>query len=164
MKEIFTDSNGRYHRNAVPQGLVRGEVLNPILQAISTRMAPPFAELVAQVKNPFITKIIDSLGTAASFYNGRVLVVGDALSTARPHIAKATEQAAFHCLLLEKVLDGAMMQKAWDSHVAAYAEQTWLVSNILGVFGQGSTMHFLRCVLAYVIFLIRIKVFHRHKT
>jgi hypothetical protein len=162
MTDIFTDIHGQYHRNTVPKGLVRPDVWKPIMEETTANLAPPFAELVSKVNNPFVTKIVDALGTTPSFHNGRVLLVGDALTTPRPHTAKSTEQAAFHCLSLAKVWNGTITQKAWDWEVAMYAERTWLTGNMLGVFGLGTTLQFLQCVFAYIFFLVRINLFDRH--
>jgi hypothetical protein len=72
IKSIFTDFNGQCHRNAVPRGLVRRDVWEPVLKEVSAKLAPPFAEFVAKVQNPFVTKTIDALGTTSSFHGGRV--------------------------------------------------------------------------------------------
>jgi hydroxymethylglutaryl-CoA reductase len=41
-------------------------------------------------------------------FDGKLLLVGDALAQFRPHVGSSTNQAALDALLLEKVLKGEM--------------------------------------------------------
>ncbi len=87
----------------MPVGLVRPEIWSKHLAAHLPSVAEPFAEVISKCKDPFVTKVNDALSEKASFYDGHVVLVGDALCTVRPHLAAATEQAAGHCLSLGKV-------------------------------------------------------------
>jgi 2-polyprenyl-6-methoxyphenol hydroxylase-like FAD-dependent oxidoreductase len=69
-------------------------------------LPPQFAELVNLTDHPFIQAITDVLSPQAVFYQGRVVLVGDALAGFRPHTAGSTSQAAFHALKLFEYLGG----------------------------------------------------------
>ncbi|KAK4164703.1 6-hydroxynicotinate 3-monooxygenase [Cladorrhinum sp. PSN259] len=105
------------------------------------RMAAPFAELIGayDISRLFVTKITDVVcPDSASFYNGKVLLVGDALVAFRPHFAVATEQAARHCLGLAQVWKGEKSLQEWSREVTTYGKRTWSASRVLGEFGQGT--------------------------
>jgi 2-polyprenyl-6-methoxyphenol hydroxylase-like FAD-dependent oxidoreductase len=56
----------------------------------------------------FVTAISDCISPQASFYDGKLFLVGDALALFRPHVAQSTNQSVLHCLLLEKLLQGGI--------------------------------------------------------
>lgn len=97
-------------------------------------LPPPFAELVNNIKQPFVTAISDTIAPQASFFNGKVLLVGDALALFRPNIAQSTNQAAFDCLLLEKLLTGKISLKEWEQRVMDFAHITRLRSITWGTY------------------------------
>ena len=98
-------------------------------------MAAPFAELLSKPQEVFVTKITDAISEKASFHDGRVLLVGDALAAFRPHLAVATEQAAKHCLGLGEVWEGKKTIEQWEGEAMAYGRRIWLASRLLGAFG-----------------------------
>lgn len=67
-------------------------------------LPPQFAELVSLTEKPFIQAVTDVLSPQSVFYNGKVVLVGDALAGFRPHTAGSTSQAAFHALELYEYL------------------------------------------------------------
>ncbi|RYC55392.1 hypothetical protein CHU98_g10815 [Xylaria longipes] len=86
---------------------------------ILPNISPPFRELLQKTPNPFVTKIRDAIYTTATFSKGKVVLVGDAFATLRPHIGAATEQAAFHGNTLESVYRGDKPQQVWDTEIQA---------------------------------------------
>ncbi|KAI2468530.1 FAD binding domain protein [Annulohypoxylon bovei var. microspora] len=161
LTDILTDLSGREHHNTVPQGLVRPEVWERARSVMIPQMAAPFAELLSKTAEPFVTKVNDSLCPTATFYDDHVILVGDALATLRPHIAHATEQAAYHCLSLAKVWTNEKTCQAWDREACLYARRMWLVSILVGNFGQGSTIAFLKSLFSYLVFMVRFKLDQR---
>ncbi|KUI74289.1 2,6-dihydroxypyridine 3-monooxygenase [Cytospora mali] len=87
---IFTDANGHRYQRTVPQGFVDPHTWEGIRGPLVAHMAAPFAELVSATTSPFVTKVSDVLGSQASFCDGHVVLVGDALATYRSHAGKAT--------------------------------------------------------------------------
>ena len=157
MKKIFTDANGKVHANTISQGLVSPAVWEPIRAAGVSRMAAPFAELIGKTKQPFVTKVNDVLCTKARYCDGRVLLVGDAMTSFRPNVAMATEQAAKHCLWMGQARRGEMTMEEWEWQVAAFAKRFILVGRLTGDFGLGSTFSFLRSLYRYLRFMIGLK-------
>ena len=73
----------------------------------SNLLSPQHTRLIQQLDQPFIQPIYDL--TTTSMVHGRVVIVGDAAFTARPHLAagitKATEDALVLATLLENTAD-----------------------------------------------------------
>ena len=59
--------------------------------------------MLEKTKSPFVTKVYDISSTKASFYGGKVFLVGDALFTLRPNVGMGTTHAAYDCEMLEQV-------------------------------------------------------------
>ena len=130
--DIMTDIDGHRHRSTVPPGKIRPEVWAK-QQAHGRRvLAAPVKELVDKITSLFVTAISDSQAPRASFFANKLLLVGDALALFRPHIAQSTNQAATHCMLLEKTLIGEMDFSEWEKQVMHYAHLTRLRSNVVG--------------------------------
>lgn len=104
--DIMTDKDGLTHRSTIPPGKIRPEVWAKQQALGEETFAAPMKELLSQVTNPFVTAISAHETSRATFFDGRVLLVGDALALFRPHLALSTDQAARHRLLLEAVISG----------------------------------------------------------
>ena len=120
-KEVMTDTNGETHlwtNQHVPKELIEKQ------KAHAKKILPPqFAELVELTEKPFIQAITDVYSRRSVFYDGRLILVGDALAGFRPHTAASTSQAAFHALLLNQYLRSDEID--WDGferRVLEYAE------------------------------------------
>ncbi len=126
--KIMTDNEGHHHRITVPIGKVR-EYPWSAQKAYAQRILPaPFAELIAKTKEPFIQAITDVDIMRPCHFGGKVLIVGDALSTFRPHVGSSTNQAALNALLLEKAMKGEMTLEQWEQQCMDYARVTSLTS------------------------------------
>jgi hypothetical protein len=73
-------------------------------------------------------------GTA--FYNGKVLLVGEAYTQIRPHLGASCDIAALQALLLAEVLSGKKSMKEWEGEVAEYASKMSIASRATGTFGM----------------------------
>lgn len=155
---VFTDASGSRHQRTVPQGSVDPHTWDRFRGPLVARMAAPFAELVSATTNPFVTKVSDILCSKASFCDGRVVLVGDALATYRPHAGKATDQAASHCLELAKVWRGEGSLASWDVEACAGAKKMYLWSRLMGEFGRGTWFSFLKSIVSYLIFVARARL------
>ena len=86
-------------------------------------LPPQFAELVELTERPFIQAITDVLSPHTVFYDGRVVLLGDAVAGFRPHTAASTSQAAFHALELDKYLRAEKSDwRSFEKDVQRYAE------------------------------------------
>lgn len=157
MRLIFADANGRHHRNTVPRGLVSRVLWDMLRKDVMTQLAPPFAELLERTQDPFVTKVSDVLCESPSFYDGHVVLVGDAFATFRPHLGFSTDQAALHSLTLERVDRGEMKHDEWCREMMIYAQRMSLLNRVMGQFCLGSTFAFLTAAAMYLMFMIKIK-------
>ena len=147
--DILTDTDGHKHRMSLPKDKMREEIWSR-QKAYATEILPaPFAELVCKTKQPFVQTITDIASPQASFFDGKLLLVGDALATFRPHVAASTNQAALDALLLEKVMKGDMTIQQWEDQVLEYAHLTSLQSIAWGYKNQAGFFTFLSSVLWY---------------
>jgi 2-polyprenyl-6-methoxyphenol hydroxylase-like FAD-dependent oxidoreductase len=105
---VLTDCDGQTHRWTLPHGKVDLKVWENQKKYASDNLPPQFAELVNKTQSPFIQAITDVIAPQACHYNGRVILLGDALAGFRPHTAASTSQAAFHASQLWKNM------KSWD--------------------------------------------------
>ncbi len=83
-----------------------------------------FADVIALSFAPFIQAITDVAAPQASFYDGKLVLVGDGLTGFRPHVASSTGQVAFDALLLAKVVKGELDIKDWEQQVLEFGQQT----------------------------------------
>ncbi|KAK5637471.1 hypothetical protein RRF57_013186 [Xylaria bambusicola] len=117
----MTDTHGTLHRVTVAPGLLNRDVWDERV-AISARcLPPPLGEIVKQTADPFVQKIIDVASHQATFYGGRVLLVGDAMAAPRPHTGSSTDQSAFQALKLLEVLRGKIDVTEWERKVLQHA-------------------------------------------
>ena len=158
MESLFTDINGKTHRNTVPTGLVRPELWERAMVISIADMPAPVAELVSKTTSIFITKVNDSLCKASRYCDGHVVLVGDSLAAFRPHTGLAAEQAARHCLLNSSVWKGELSAEVADREMISYANRMLLGSRVVGLLGQGSAFTFCKSICSYVWFLIRSKL------
>ncbi|KAI0145415.1 FAD binding domain protein [Xylariaceae sp. FL1272] len=160
MIEAFTDVHGQYHRKTVPRGLVKPEIWEIVRNKI--QVAAPFAEVLAKVQAPFVTKINDAISDSSSFCDGHVILVGDAFASFRPHAAAATEQCAFQCQTLGQVYSGQKTMLAWEREARHYARHMVLLNRLIGDFGRGAVLSLLKTLIAYAIFLLWNKLRRGH--
>lgn len=150
----MNDSDGHRHANMVPIGKMRDEVWARQSTRGKSILAPPFAELLGKTRQPFISAIRDHIAPRASFFGGKLLLVGDAFALFRPHAGLSTNQAALHCLLLEKVLKGEMSVSEWEREISRYGRRNRLLSIALGTYGQVGGWPFVRSLIRYCLVFI----------
>lgn len=157
-EDIFTDVQGRHHQRTVPQGLVCPGTWVSHQEDIASRMAPPFAELIRCTTNPFVTKVSDLLSAKASFLDGRVILIGDAVATLRPHAGRATDQAALHCLSLLEVVQQKKSAAEWEQEVCISSQKMFLWSRIMGEGLRWRWFSFLKSVVLYIFFICKLRL------
>ncbi|KAG8528804.1 uncharacterized protein KY384_006493 [Bacidia gigantensis] len=122
LHDLMTDSEGATHRYTLPPDKnSKPEVLEQQRAFASQLLPPQFAELVRKTVTPFVQAITDVLASENIFYDGKVLVLGDALAGFRPHTAASTNQAAYDAILLSDLMEGQMALQAWKQKTMAYA-------------------------------------------
>jgi 2-polyprenyl-6-methoxyphenol hydroxylase-like FAD-dependent oxidoreductase len=114
MTTLFTDKNGALHHGTVPRGLVRPDLWESQKNLAHALLPPGLAAIVSSSKAPFVTKVYDVTSTKASFFGGKVFLVGDAQTTLRPNVGMGTTHAANDCNELEKVIEGNATPEQWE--------------------------------------------------
>ncbi|RAQ53650.1 FAD binding domain protein [Aspergillus flavus] len=159
MDTIFTDINGVLHNSTVP-----GDLLDPKVWSVQKRRyisdgtTPHLTEAVSQTRRPFVTKVGEVEASAASYFDGRLVLVGDAFATFRSHLGLASEQAARHCLQMDRVWSGEISQAARDREARLYAAKLLLLNRLMGFLGLGWWWSALKTGLAYACLLITCRV------
>ena len=141
----MTDTSGHTHSFTVPPGKIRPEIWEKQKRLGKEVLAPVFHDVLDNVEVPFITAISDYRCPQASFFNGKLFLVGDALALFRPHNAQSTAQAAAHAIGLKAVLDGTMDWRKWEQEGLVHANVTGWASITIGAWYLQSRMWWLYC-------------------
>ena len=56
--------------------------------------------------------------------------------TFRPHVALSTNQTAYDCALLERVIEGDITMKQYEQEAIVYGKKKGMVSILMGLFGM----------------------------
>lgn len=123
LRDVLTDADGKMHRITLPPGGVRDEVWERIKVKARSELPPPFAEAVEKTGTPFVQAITDVIAERASFWDGRLLLTGDALAGFRPHTAASTSQAAYDAELVAALVDGKLGLDEWQRKAMAFAKE-----------------------------------------
>ncbi len=92
LSELLTDRHGVRREVSLPPGHVRGEQIDELRDFAARHLAPPIAEMVTSVPEPFVQAVFDI--EVPRMASGRVCLLGDAAFAARPHAAAGTAKAA----------------------------------------------------------------------
>ena len=132
LTDILTDVKGHTHQYYVPPRKLREEIWGN-QKAITGEMLPfPFLELISKIRQPYVTVISNTTASKASFFGGKILLVGDALTLFRPHNALSSNQATSHCLELKKAPKGDIISLRMGDPRAAVCTSQSLASRFLG--------------------------------
>lgn len=134
--EIMTDTDGHLRTSTMPAGKIRPEVWMKLKSTASELLNPPFLELVNKTANPFISTIRDLAAPRAAFCDGRLLLVGEALTVYRPHTGVGFNQSALDCLRLCKVLQKEKTTDQWEGEILWTRNTTRLFSIVYGEYYQ----------------------------
>jgi 2-polyprenyl-6-methoxyphenol hydroxylase-like FAD-dependent oxidoreductase len=83
LRRMCVDERGQQHDHSVPPPLIRKDLIAQMRDEAQTIMPPQFLDCLAKMR-PFFTPIYDFSTPQLVF--GRVVLVGDAASSARPHM------------------------------------------------------------------------------
>jgi hypothetical protein len=157
MDDIFTDTNGKMHTSTLPQGLVKPDLWTRQKDRYLEQMIPPFAEIIDKTPQPFISKVTDLDGTdhPSSFFDGRLVLVGDAYNAFRSHLGMASEQAARHCWQMDRVWRGEITQEERDREATLYAKRFILLNRFIGLMGMELWLQLFRTVVSYIWLMVR---------
>lgn len=101
LKDMCVDENGRQHEYSVPPPLVRKDLIAGMRAEAEASMPPQFLDCLMKMQ-PFFTPIYDFSTPHLVF--GRVVLVGDAASSARPHMGFGMAKAGGDAQALAEAL------------------------------------------------------------
>lgn len=137
LPDLLTDINGHKHHSTVPGGKVRPSLWAKRLEHARTVDLPkPFMEVLERIPSPFLQVISDHHSRRAASEDGKILLVGDAMTTYRPHTAFSTNQGAYDALMLEKVVRGDIGIEQWEQKVLQFGYLQWCRSLWFGAWFQ----------------------------
>lgn len=92
LDELMTDKRGFAAKVSLHPGAVQDRFVDEMRSAAIALLAPAAAEVVVRTEQPYLQAVYDA-GTSRMAM-GRVALIGDAASAARPHAAAGTAKAA----------------------------------------------------------------------
>jgi 2-polyprenyl-6-methoxyphenol hydroxylase-like FAD-dependent oxidoreductase len=119
LAELCTDAGGRHHDAGIPPPLIRPEVIAAFRAEARTMLPPQFVALTEATPAPFFQPIFDLDCPRA--IAGRVALLGDAVSVARPHVGAGVTKAALNAAWLTDAL--AATPGNLDAGLAAYEQR-----------------------------------------
>ncbi len=99
--DLMTDRRGERRTWTVPPGLVRDDHVAE-LRTAAGELAPTIRHIVLGCAHPFVQAIVDLAVPRMVF--GRIVLIGDAAFSARPHVAAGTAKAAADAWALRDAL------------------------------------------------------------
>jgi hypothetical protein len=133
-KDAFTDTSGKVHLTTIPRGKMQRKVWEKVSEYGERVLSPPFAELLRNTVDPFVSAIRDCVSPTAVHYDGKLILVGDAMVQCRPHTAISTDQAAQQALSLESVFQGKRSLADWEKESLETAKKNHGFSIAFGEF------------------------------
>jgi len=158
MAAIFRDVNGKVHPNTVPHGLINPDIWSSQVARYLPHMVAPLAEIITKTPKPFVTKVGEAQCFTPSFYDGRLVLVGDAFTGLRSHLGMASEQAAQHVVQMDKVWRGEMTQEQREAEAILYAKRFILLNRLIGFTGMSWVIAVLQTIVAYVFLMAKYKL------
>lgn len=91
LRAMCVDQNGHQHDYSVPPPLIRHDLIASLLAEAEQELPPAFLDTLRKITQPFFTPIYDF--SAPQIVFGRVILLGDAASSARPHMGFGVSKA-----------------------------------------------------------------------
>jgi 2-polyprenyl-6-methoxyphenol hydroxylase-like FAD-dependent oxidoreductase len=92
LKQMCVDDRGHQHDYSVPPPLIRKDLIAALRDEGQDALPPAINDCLRAIEQPFFTPIYDFI--APRIVSGRVALVGDAASNARPHMGFGVSKAA----------------------------------------------------------------------
>ena len=121
LRDHLTDADGHFHANGIPHHLVRPDVIAAMHQQAHDHLAPQIQRIIEVTPRPFLQGMYDFC--CDRLVHDRVILIGDAASTARPHVGMGVSKAADDASTLAASLgrgDAASLD-AWEDERLRFA-------------------------------------------
>jgi 2-polyprenyl-6-methoxyphenol hydroxylase-like FAD-dependent oxidoreductase len=131
---LLTDRYNRRHEGSLPRGGASDEHRRFLHERARTMLRGPLADAIIATAEPFMQVSFDL--HVPSFVQGRVCLLGDASSIARPHVAagalKAQQQAVALAEALASLPSIEAALQAWNEDARIKADQQIALGKTLG--------------------------------
>lgn len=117
-RDHLTDVDGVFHEHGIPHGLLRTKWVEAMREEARRYLAPQIQSIIDATSQPFLQGIYD-LASDRLIYE-RVVVIGDAAFTARPHVGLGVSKAAGDAATLAAALDDPAAMTKWEHERLAY--------------------------------------------
>ena len=121
LEEIMTDKDGSRHPITMPPGLTDPKAWEKQMKLARQNLPPQFAEIVCATKQPFVQAVTDVISPQHTFYDDKVVLIGDALAGFRPHTVASTSQAAFDAMVYADYIAGKISREDWRRETIGFA-------------------------------------------
>ena len=103
LQEVLLGKSGQQFEDGIPPNEIRQEIVTDLFKEAEEKLPPQLVELVKITKQPLIQPIFDL--QSMRMKNGRVVTIGDAAFTARPHVGMGVTKAAMDAFTLSEYLE-----------------------------------------------------------
>lgn len=135
---LMTDRNGVFRPATMPPGLAQDQFVEELHASARTELAPQLCDVVIACAEPFVQVIFDM--AAERFVHDRVVLIGDAATALRPHVAAGTAKACADGWALRDHLMNAndlpAALRAWELQQLAVARTAAAKSRKMGIDAQ----------------------------
>ena len=100
---MLLGKSGHQYEDGIPPNEIRDDVVSTLLKEASEKLPPQLVELVEITKQPLIQPIFDL--ESQRMRNKKVITIGDAAFTARPHVGMGVTKAAMDAFTLSEHLE-----------------------------------------------------------
>lgn len=138
LRDHLTDAGGLFYPHGIPHGMIRPELIAAMQRDARAMLPPYFQEPVLATPQPFIQPIHD-LGSER-LRCGRVMLIGDAAFTARPHIGLGVSKAADDAAKLAQAFAAPARDAAladWETERLRFGHAALAHSRDMGCYLQG---------------------------
>ena len=134
LKEILLGKSGQQFEDGIPPNEIRQEIVDDLFKEAEEKLPPQLVELVKITKQPLIQPIFDL--QSMKMKNGRVVTIGDAAFTARPHVGMGVTKAAMDAFTLSEYLEGSSNLDELDKWEHSRLKESQFIVNRSRKLGQ----------------------------
>ena len=102
LKKLFLGKSGKQYKDGIPPNEILDQVLKELLLEANNILPPQMYELIIKTSQPLIQPIYDL--ESNFMVNKRLITLGDAAFTARPHVGMGVTKAAIDAFTLSNSL------------------------------------------------------------
>ena len=103
LKSLLLGKSGKQFIDGIPPNEIRKDIVQDLYEEANNKLPPQLKELVKMTAQPLIQPIFDL--ESQKMTNNRIVTIGDAAFTARPHVGMGVTKAAKDAFTLSEHLD-----------------------------------------------------------